>query len=134
MYDCPAMVYGAVVGNEIKIRKIRSDHTHSLLTSQGIGLKISMSQKSIPEKVKEIAYNLFLEGKSCKDIYSFIKKAEYPHSKCPFSFDPFKNCLDERKKKDSVQYDNILEIYSKLRSDDGTTRVLLVKSFLKENI
>jgi len=131
MYDCPAMVYGAVVGDEIKIRKIRSDHTHSPLTSQEIGLKIPMSQKSIPEKVGEIAYNLSPEGGSCKDIYSFIGGAEYPNSKCPPPFGPLKNHPYDRNKKDPAQYDNILGIYNKLRGDDGTTRAPLMKKFLE---
>jgi len=127
MYKCPAMVYAYGVDNKITLSRIVSGHTHPLLTSKDIELQISMSKKSIPENVRELSYNLFLEGKSCKDIYSFIEKAEYQNSKIPFCYDPFKNYLYDRNKKEAVKYNTISEIFKKLKNDDGTTRILLMK-------
>jgi len=127
-FACPAFISASVVDQKYEVKKIITSHTHKLLNSQEIEMKLVQSRKAVPEKIRETGYRLFIEGKGCKEIYDLIQKPEYHQSKCPFGFEPFKNYLYDRNKKEAGDYDNIAQIYQKLQTDDGAKKMLLMKT------
>jgi len=133
LYNCEAFIYGSMSEGNISLRKINPEHTHQLMTSEAIKLKMSQMKKSIPEKIKEESYKLFINGESTTDIYNLLKKANYPQNDCPFKIDPLRNYLYNRNKEEKVNYENIFEMYEKLNSDQATTKLLKIKTFGEDN-
>jgi len=93
---------------------------------------LQQTRKSIPEKIKEEAYQLFISGESCKDIYSLIKKIHYANKTCEFTFDPLKNYLYDRNKRESLSYKNLSEIYKVLKENEGITKNLISRIYGEE--
>ena len=75
----------------LQIEGINANHTHVLFISEGIEVKLAQSRKVISEPTRKKADQLFVEGSSCKEIYSLIQKSDFANKKCPFSIDPFRN-------------------------------------------
>jgi len=109
------MIYGTIVGEKLEIKKADSHHTHLLLRNWD---QISSKQKNYSRWYQPIS-----EGMSCKDIYSLVQKSDYPSTKCPFSYDPFKNYLYERNGKEVISSQKFF------RSDGGAAKILLMKKF-----
>ena len=128
-YQCGAFIFGQMLDNKISIQKIHSSHTHNLMTSEAIKLKLSQMNKSIPENIKEEAYRLFVSGESTSDIYNILKKSAFVNQNCPFSIDPLRNYLYNRNKNEHVDCDNISDMYAKFQSDSGVKKELIMKSF-----
>ena len=128
-YNCGALVYGVISEGKYVIRKIISNHNHNLMTSEAIKIKLAQSQKLIPELIKDSSYRLFISGESTTDIFNLMKKAHYPENNCPFTIDPLRNYLYNRSNKESVNYENIIEIYEKLKTEQGASKFLLLKSY-----
>jgi len=127
-YNCKAFIYGLKSEEKITIKKIQSNHSHFLMTTEAIKIKLNQMQISIPEKVREDAYRLFINGESITDIYNLIKKSFFAEQKCPFDITPLRNYLYNRNKQEYVNYNNVFEMYEKLKLDQGITKVLVVKT------
>jgi len=132
LYNCGAYVYAAKIEGKFAIRILNSEHSHALLTCEEIGIQLSSTRKSIPENLKEEAYRLFLAGESEKDIYNLLKKNHYPNNNIPFTFEPLKNYLYNRNKKELISYKDIAGIYGQLKEEQGITKSLLIKTFGEE--
>ncbi len=133
LYDCKAPVYASKVGGKLTIKILNSGHSHALLASGEIRIQLSSTRKSIPENIKEEAYRLPQSGEPGKDIYNLIKKNHYPNNNIPFTFDPLKNYLYNRNKKESISYQDITEIYGRLKEEQGITKSLAMKTFGEES-
>ena len=132
-YKCGAYIYASISNGKLTLKKINEKHSHHLLTSEAIKLILSQSKESIPPKCQEEAYKFFINGESTKDIYDIIKKANFPNDDCPFGRDPLKNYLYNRNKKDLVKYNDLFEIYEKMKNERGLTKVLETKTFKNGN-
>lgn len=128
-YNCGAYIYGSMFEDKISIKKIKPYHTHHLMTSEAIKLKMGQMKKFIPDKIKEEAYRLFINGESINDIYNLLKKTNYPQNDCPFTIDPMRNYLYNRNRQEFITYENISQMYEKLKSDQGITKLLALKTF-----
>ena len=133
LFNCQAFLYATIVNNKLVLKKLNPYHSHQLLTSEDIKLQLKQSRKSIPESIKAEAYKLFISGESCKDIFNLIKKSHYSNSNCPFAFDPLKNYLYDQNKNESVDYENISQIYKKLKEENDITKSLLMETLGEES-
>jgi len=129
LYKCNAHIYGVISEGKCILKKIDDKHSHVLLTSEQIKFIKSQSKESIPMKCRDEAYSLFITGESTKMIYELIKKSNYPNGECPFGTSPLKNYLYNRNKKDSAKYNNLTDIYDKIKEEQGLTKTLLLKTY-----
>ena len=128
-YNCKALVYAVMSEGKLIIRKIQQYHTHSLMTSQAIKVKLGQSQKLIPETIRETSYRLFISGESTSEIYNLMKKTYFPETNCPFTIDPLRNYLYNKSKQECVNNENKPEIFQKFNSDERIKKFLVEQTF-----
>ena len=74
-YKCPSMIYGTKsdTAPNITIKKIISTHNHPLSTEQEVLAYKENSRKFIQQETKDLAFELFKQGESARDIFNLIK-------------------------------------------------------------
>ena len=70
MYHCPANIYASLENDKFTVTRINSEHYHSLTPTHLIKHHFQQSRKTIPDNVKQESYRLFINGESCRDIYT----------------------------------------------------------------
>ena len=111
---CKSLIYAAycaVKPNQLKVKKILTEHNHELYTKEEIDFKSKNKIISIPDNIQNEAYNLFIAGFTCGEIYQVIKEREFKDRECPFDYQPLKNYLYERLIKDQTKYNSFEEVY-----------------------
>lgn len=128
-FRCKACIYGVFSSSRdsIFIKEIRPEHNHDLYTETEIDQLLKGKIASVPESIKEEAYNLFLRGFTSQEVMKINKERYYKDTECPFDHIALKNFLYEKLKSQQIRYNNIEDIYNAIISEKSQNKQILVR-------